>query len=105
MTNSYLPETHLPPTTELTYAQAASLPIQKATEHGNRTIGLTHKQYLTQHPIIRIANLPDLQRLPWPLPRSAPDMRPRGHSRQQNGEGSTGAAGGEGGMLWVGSEG
>ena len=58
-------------------------------EHGSCTIQITHIQYPIQQSITYNANSHYPKHPPWPLPRSASGMRPRGLSRQRNGEGCT----------------
>jgi len=85
-------------------------PIQGSREHYAKSIWIIHTsvnrksndsestQYLIRHTVTRNANSHNSKHPPWPLPRSAPDMRPRGHSRQRNREGFAGPAGPRG---WV----
>ena len=49
-----------------------------------------------RHPIAYNANSLYPQHPTWPLPRRAPRIRPRGHTRQRDAEGSTGPARGKG---------
>ena len=71
--------------------------IQTAREHGSRTTRFTRIHYPIQHTITYNANSLHSKHPPWPLPQSAPGMRPRGHSWQRHVERWTGPAGrGEG---------
>ena len=68
-------------------------------EHGSCTIQITHIQYPIQQTITYNTSSLHSKHPPWHLHRPAHGMRPRGPSRQRNGEGWTGSARGGGGCF------
>jgi len=75
--------------------------IQTARDHGSTSIRVTSSLCQTNESIAYGLNSHNPEHPPWPLPRSAPGMRPRGHSMQRHGEGCAGSVGGGGGR-WAG---